>query len=168
MDPDSPTLVATKTWMTSYRVGSKAGEVEEGKSKLISLLNEDLEKEKGIWQIMPSLLLLGFSERLEAHHVFAVALKNCISPQTNKYKENKIILFSSSEGRSLLQQLIRLASGTASQTQSEASSAVSFVLSSVVTRSSGAPGGRRFSDAAVAAEVIAADLQGFLRYHILI
>jgi hypothetical protein len=155
---DSECLAAVKNWVSSSRNDSKTpGDRAGGQAKILALLSD--ETDKGLSAIVPSLLLLGFSERHDAHYLFAVIIKVSVSPQMVQYKENQRCLFSTPEGRNLLERLIRLSSGSSSQTQPEATHAVNYLLSSSPPRSA-LLHTRRASNAEISADVIVADLRG--------
>ena len=130
---ESECLTEVKRWvMLPSSVDSKLS--ADSQSRVQELIREDLRK--GIGAVIPSLLILGYSERHSAHYVFAISMKIGVSPQSTLHRENQTALFATQDGRNLLQRLIRLSSVSSAQTKAEASFAVHFLLSSTPPRSS--------------------------------
>ena len=130
-----------KKWITQSTADSKA--YQDAQKVVSDLIHENIDKG---YLLFPSLLLLGYSDRSDAHFVFAVALKKLVSPETPRHKEFQTLLFFNVDGRDLLQRLIRLSSASTvltNNTAHEASIALHYLSSSIPPKSLGLRSGRK-------------------------
>lgn len=153
---ESECLTEVKRWvMLPPSVDPKI--FADSQSRVLDLIKQDMQK--GIGAVMPSLLILGYSERHRSHYVFALSMKLAVSPPSVRHGENQTALFATPDGRNILQRLIRLSAVSSAQTKAEASCAVHFLMSSTPARSS-VPHARARSDVEVKSADVVNSLQG--------